>query len=200
MTSPRTRRGRIVRLAVDPAAPEPLREQIYAAPRRDIASGLLPAGARLPSTRALAGDLRVARSTVVQAYEQLRLEGYLEGRPGAGTRVAERLPDEYVRSVRAATPAADLQVTESVSHQSSVVSDNRRSRPGASPGAIRAIATDDRVPTTADSVTWSPPGYTVAAASSAVVGSMIRRTSRIVSAGNPPRRACSRMMRSFGAR
>ena len=101
MSAPRTRRGRIVRMAVDPAAPEPLRTQIYGALRRDIASGLLPAGARLPSTRALAGDLGVARSTVVQAYEQLRLEGYLEGRPGAGTRVAERLPDDYVRPVRA---------------------------------------------------------------------------------------------------
>ena len=50
--------------------------------------GTLPAGSRLPSSRALAGDLGVSRRLVVDAYAQLLAEGYLVARQGAGTYVA----------------------------------------------------------------------------------------------------------------
>jgi GntR family transcriptional regulator/MocR family aminotransferase len=56
--------------------------------RRGILDGALRAGDPVPSTRALAGELGVARSSVVAAYEQLAGEGYLELRQGAATRVA----------------------------------------------------------------------------------------------------------------
>ncbi|WP_169786850.1 PLP-dependent aminotransferase family protein [Nitriliruptor alkaliphilus] len=56
--------------------------------RGAIRGGRLPAGQRLPSTRALAQDLGVARGTVVAVYEQLSAEGWLESRQGAGTAVA----------------------------------------------------------------------------------------------------------------
>ena len=56
--------------------------------RTAIREGRLAAGTRLPSTRALAGDLGLARGTVVEAFAQLRAEGYLEARHGAGTWVA----------------------------------------------------------------------------------------------------------------
>ncbi len=59
----------------------------------------LEPGARLPSSRALAQDLGIARNTVADAYGQLVAEGWLEARQGSGTRVAERAP--------AAAPAAD---------------------------------------------------------------------------------------------
>jgi GntR family transcriptional regulator/MocR family aminotransferase len=49
---------------------------------------VLPPGTRLPSSRALAIDLGVARNTVADAYSQLVQEGYLTGDRGAGTRVA----------------------------------------------------------------------------------------------------------------
>ncbi|TCC50030.1 PLP-dependent aminotransferase family protein [Kribbella capetownensis] len=48
----------------------------------------LPPGTRLPSSRALAIDLGVARNTVAEAYSQLVQEGYLTGDRGAGTRTA----------------------------------------------------------------------------------------------------------------
>ena len=57
--------------------------------RDAVRSGRLRAGARLPSTRALAVDLGVSRSVVVLAYEQLAAEGYLITRPGAAARVAQ---------------------------------------------------------------------------------------------------------------
>ena len=50
--------------------------------------GTLAAGARLPSSRALAGDLEVSRRLVVDAYAQLLAEGYLLARQGSGTCVA----------------------------------------------------------------------------------------------------------------
>lgn len=52
----------------------PLQQQIYESVRRAILSGVLTPGARLPSSRVLAGDLRVARMTAVLAYEQLAAE------------------------------------------------------------------------------------------------------------------------------
>src|SRR4029453_4249152 len=52
-------------------------------------AGQLPPGTRLPSPRSLATELGVSRITALTAYQQLRDEGYLDGRVGAGTTVAE---------------------------------------------------------------------------------------------------------------
>ncbi len=46
-------------------------------------------GRRLPPSRSLASSLGISRNTVVSAYEQLLAEGYIEGRTGAGTFVAD---------------------------------------------------------------------------------------------------------------
>jgi GntR family transcriptional regulator/MocR family aminotransferase len=56
--------------------------------RELVRDGTLPAGSRMPSSRALAGDLDVSRRLVVDAYAQLLAEGYLLARQGAGTYVA----------------------------------------------------------------------------------------------------------------
>ncbi|MDP9256176.1 MAG: PLP-dependent aminotransferase family protein [Actinomycetota bacterium] len=57
--------------------------------RAAVRDGRLAAGTRLPSTRALAGDLGLSRGTVVEAFAQLIAEGYLDARQGAGTWVAD---------------------------------------------------------------------------------------------------------------
>jgi len=74
----------------------PLYLQVYKSIRRGVLSGRLRPGKRLPSSRDLALELQVSRNTVVQAYEQLRAEGYLEGRLGWGTFVAAFVPDELM--------------------------------------------------------------------------------------------------------
>jgi GntR family transcriptional regulator/MocR family aminotransferase len=61
--------------------------------REAVQSGRLPAGTRLPSSRALARDIGVARNTIVEAYGQLVAEGWLTAVTGSGTRVAERVID-----------------------------------------------------------------------------------------------------------
>ncbi len=56
--------------------------------REAIRSGRLPRGTRLPPTRALAQDLGISRGTVLQAYDQLVAEGWLQGRRGSSTVVS----------------------------------------------------------------------------------------------------------------
>ncbi|MBP0598066.1 PLP-dependent aminotransferase family protein [Herbaspirillum sp. LeCh32-8] len=83
--------------------------------REAIHRGELRPGEALPSTRLLAQSLQLARGTVVEAFEQLVAEGFLESRPGAGTRVAaaaqgEAPPQNAVRKNprTRATAAPDL--------------------------------------------------------------------------------------------
>lgn len=63
------------------------RLDLYGKLRSQIVSGSLPRGAALTSSRGLAAELGVARSTVVAVLEQLAAEGYIETRPGARARV-----------------------------------------------------------------------------------------------------------------
>ena len=83
----------------------PFYRQIYDGYRAAILSGRLRPGERLPSTRALATELNISRLPVVNAFEQLLHEGYIEGRAGSGTYVKDSIPDELAR------PAAALPET-----------------------------------------------------------------------------------------
>ncbi|MBX4874096.1 PLP-dependent aminotransferase family protein [Rhizobium bangladeshense] len=67
--------------------------QLAQALRNAITRGELRLGERLPSTRTLAASLQIARGTVVEAFDQLTAEGYLQARVGAGTHVAAALTD-----------------------------------------------------------------------------------------------------------
>ena len=69
----------------------PLHRQTYRALRKTILAGELAPGQRLPSTRGLAEDIGVSRTTVLQAYEQLIAEGYATAHSGSGTRVVDTL-------------------------------------------------------------------------------------------------------------
>ena len=76
-------------LAADRAGPAPLTIQIVGQLRTAMTDGQLAAGERLPSTRALAATLGVSRTVVTGAYAQLFAEGWIEGRHGSGTYVAD---------------------------------------------------------------------------------------------------------------
>ncbi|MFD8599991.1 PLP-dependent aminotransferase family protein [Kitasatospora sp. NPDC059646] len=69
-----------------------LRAALEDALRTAVRDGRLASGTRLPSSRALAADLGIARNTVAEAYTQLVAEGWLMSRQGSGTVVAERGP------------------------------------------------------------------------------------------------------------
>jgi len=71
--------------------------------RRAIAEGQLRPGQRVPSTRALASELKVSRLPIFSAYEQLHAEGYLETFTGAGTCVAATIPQAAADALRRKT-------------------------------------------------------------------------------------------------
>ncbi|MCD8122181.1 MAG: PLP-dependent aminotransferase family protein [Clostridiales bacterium] len=76
-------------IPIDSQSKKPMYEQIYAYICEEIRTGSLTAGERLPSTRALAGHLKISRSTTQMAYDQLLAEGYVETRPYRGVFVAK---------------------------------------------------------------------------------------------------------------
>jgi GntR family transcriptional regulator/MocR family aminotransferase len=83
MTPPSPQKLPSVRL--DRRHATPLFRQIYRCIRDAILDGTLPPGARLPSSRSLAGQLSVARGTVELAYALLAGEDYVAARRAAGT-------------------------------------------------------------------------------------------------------------------
>ena len=78
-------------LKVEPEAGMPITVQIAGTLRNLILSGDLQPGERLPSTRTLAEDIGVSRTTVVNVYDQLTTEGIITSRVGAGAFVSDAL-------------------------------------------------------------------------------------------------------------
>lgn len=88
-------------VVLDRASRRSLALQLADGLRKAVVSGALPAGAKLPPSRALAEELGISRRLVTDAYEQLAGEGYFETRAGHGT-YAATLP---TRTPRASAPA-----------------------------------------------------------------------------------------------
>jgi GntR family transcriptional regulator / MocR family aminotransferase len=95
-------------IAVDRKATKPLHKQIYDAFRAMIVGRSLDSGQQIPSTRALAAELRISRIPVLTAYAQLLAEGYFEARVGAGTFICSSLPEQMTSSARRGTRTAQV--------------------------------------------------------------------------------------------
>ncbi|MGD9526737.1 PLP-dependent aminotransferase family protein [Pseudonocardia sp.] len=74
----------------------PAYKELYEQLRTSILTGQLAAGAQLPPSRTLATEAGTSRNTVLAAFEQLRAEGYITGRQGSGTFVAQILPEQLL--------------------------------------------------------------------------------------------------------
>src|SRR5438094_1946230 len=89
----------IIRL--DRSAHEPLHEQLYRQIRDELRSGNFVDGAsRVPSSRALAVNLGIARLTVNVALSKLCAEGYLSSKARSGTFVAHPLPETFLTAAK----------------------------------------------------------------------------------------------------
>jgi GntR family transcriptional regulator / MocR family aminotransferase len=98
---PQNRRRRSIiafeMIRLDRTVREPLHEQLYREIRDELKSGRFTDGSsRLPSSRALATDRGISRSTVRRAFLKLHAEGYLHSKPGSGTFVANVLPETFL--------------------------------------------------------------------------------------------------------
>lgn len=68
-------------IRLDRTSAEPLHQQLYRQIRDELRSGnFSDSSARLPSSRALAADLGIARLTVNLAFSKLHAEGYLQSK------------------------------------------------------------------------------------------------------------------------
>jgi GntR family transcriptional regulator len=81
--------AQLLHLQIDPHSGVPVYRQIMDQVKYCVASGVLAAGDRLPSIRAMAKDLHVNPTTIVKAYGELEHEGAIELRHGKGAFVAE---------------------------------------------------------------------------------------------------------------
>ncbi|MFJ5256398.1 PLP-dependent aminotransferase family protein [Pseudomonas sp. NPDC088414] len=79
-----------------------LSRQLYQALRLRVLDGRLASGTRLPASRDLAAALAISRNSVVRAYDQLYAEGFIEGRVGDGTYVAQ-LPQSALPTKKLST-------------------------------------------------------------------------------------------------
>jgi GntR family transcriptional regulator/MocR family aminotransferase len=91
----RSRGSFIPPVLLDFGSETPLYRQISVWFQRSILAGQLQPGQRVPSTRALAKELRVSRIPVLGAYELLIAEGYFEPFVGTGTCVSRSIPNAY---------------------------------------------------------------------------------------------------------
>jgi GntR family transcriptional regulator/MocR family aminotransferase len=95
-------------LALERVSGVSLQDQITGFFRAAIVSGRMPRGRRVPSSRQLALEHDISRTTAIEAYETLIAEGYLVARPGAGVFIAEVLPEDMQHPTRATAAPAHM--------------------------------------------------------------------------------------------
>ncbi|MGN0621183.1 MAG: PLP-dependent aminotransferase family protein [Porcipelethomonas sp.] len=81
----------------DNSEKKPLYEQLYIHIKKEIESGIIKSGEKLPSKRSLAAHLKISVVTVETAYSQLAAEGYIYSKPGSGfyaEKVSEKISPE----------------------------------------------------------------------------------------------------------
>src|SRR6202050_4202874 len=108
-------------IAVDREGGRPLHRQIYDAFRAMILERSLQPGQQIPSSRALAAELRISRIPVLGAYAQLLAEGYIESRAGAGTFVTISLSDQYLSARPAVASVVNDPASDAVSRFSKLL-------------------------------------------------------------------------------
>jgi GntR family transcriptional regulator len=121
-------------ISLENSSPVPIYEQIVSGVIFTVAAGDLEAGARIPSVRELAVQLRVNPNTVARAYQDLEREGVITARRGLGMEVTpearslcrkrrqaivrERIRSALREAVASALPADELRalVEEELNH------------------------------------------------------------------------------------
>ena len=99
--------------------PEPLYERLLAVMARDISSGVLPAGERLPPQRELAHAAKLGLGTVTRAYAEAERRGMISAQVGRGSFVAQRVSpvaDQMINLARNLPPLApaEARIAEAV--------------------------------------------------------------------------------------
>lgn len=107
-------------IRIDPTSKVPPFEQIRTIVAIAAANGELPVGYRLPTVRALAGQLSVAVNTVARAYRELEQAGVVETRGRSGTFVAAAGDDQRAEALSAARAYAEVISRVGLDHDEAV--------------------------------------------------------------------------------
>ena len=83
-------------ISVDRSSKLSLQEQIVNEILTHIEKGVLAPGSKIPSSRMLAKQLKLSRNTVMNAYQRLLAEGFVETAASSETRVCEVLPKDLI--------------------------------------------------------------------------------------------------------
>jgi GntR family transcriptional regulator / MocR family aminotransferase len=143
-------------IRLDRTSKEPLHEQLYRQIRDELKSGRFGDGSsRLPSSRTLATDRGISRSTVRLALSRLHAEGYLHSEPGSGTFVANLLPEMFLTADQP-KPYQAVQGPVRISERAKAIPDRRVGNQfdlgatGAGPGVslVASIPAVDEFPIT----------------------------------------------------
>lgn len=87
----------MIELNIDRDSPEPISQQIKEQIIHFIEVGILKEGFKLPSSRSVAKDLNLNRSTVYKSYRDLWALGYIDSKPGSYSRIRKR--SDIVRNI-----------------------------------------------------------------------------------------------------
>lgn len=97
-------------IPLDRDSEEPIYRQLIRHIRAQVDSGTLTPGTRLPASRDLARQLGISRISVVNAYAELRAEGYLSAHAGRGTFVAGAEENNPAGDARQERPRLRMQL------------------------------------------------------------------------------------------
>ena len=143
-------------IRLDRTSKEPLHEQLYRQIRDELKSGRFSDdSSRLPSSRTLATDRGISRSTIRLALSKLHAEGYLRSEPGSGTFVANLLPETFLTADQPKTHQP-IQRPARISDRAKAIPDSRVGNQfdlgatGAGPGVslVASIPAVDEFPIT----------------------------------------------------
>jgi GntR family transcriptional regulator len=90
----RTSRNGAFQFSLDLHSGVPVYRQLIDQVRGGVASGSLVAGDQLQTVRQLAVDLAINPNTVMRAYRELELGGFLETHQGTGTFISDKKPEK----------------------------------------------------------------------------------------------------------
>jgi GntR family transcriptional regulator len=89
-----------LRFRLDPRSGVPTYLQLVQQVRHAVEYGILKPGDQLPTAREVVEDLAINPNTVLKAYRELEHQGFVHGRPGAGTFIAADAPEPLERAVQ----------------------------------------------------------------------------------------------------
>ncbi|MDB5817656.1 MAG: aminotransferase class and family protein, partial [Rhizobacter sp.] len=109
-----------IQFALDSGSDEPLYQQVCQRFKAAILNGSDSRGARVPSIRTLAGELKLSRSTIERAYDLLMGEGFLTSNGHAGTVISSLAPRSPTWQQRSELAEQARSVRNSAGHRSAL--------------------------------------------------------------------------------